>query len=178
MPVASLSSVYDGSTNLYWTAYPANTSIGPTLSPDAIMSRVTEGFNHNQLQGVIKVDSPGDISAACVQNFNGHSRCFGAVTFNPPPAELYEVQTVVNNTIDYLIQVDAALGHIDVRGRSDYERRMFPLQFALDQAITGLSTNLSLPIPLEWQFTQEENEEQTTDIRLCMVTLFSCWHIR
>jgi ATP-binding cassette, subfamily A (ABC1), member 3 len=165
--VASLSSVYDGSTGLYWSSYPTNESTNRALSPDAIMALVTEGFSHGQLDGVIKVGSPDDISAACVQNFNGHSHCFAAVTFNPPPLPDYRDQPSVNN-ISYLIQVDAGLGHIDVRGHSDYERRMFPLQFALDRAITQLSTNLTLPTPLEWQFTQETNKAQNTDIRLCM----------
>jgi ATP-binding cassette subfamily A (ABC1) protein 3 len=170
--VTSLSSVYDGTTRLYWSSYPTNGSVNPALTPDEIMARVTKGFSRNQLHGVTKVDAPDDISPACVQNFNGHSRCFASVTFNPPLVHEYTNQPNLNNTVGYLIQVDAALRHIDVRGQSDYERRMFPLQFALDQAITELSTNVTLPIPMEWQFTQETNEAEDNGIRLCMTLSF------
>lgn len=78
----------------------------------------------------------------------------------------------------------AGLYHIDVVDHaSDYEQRLLPLQWAIDevrklknaqltiifkrmnQAIVFLLTGQDTPAPLEWPFTQETNEEQDTMIR-------------
>lgn len=97
-------------------------------SPDDIMAHVTSGFTSRQLQAVRKVSSPDDIPSACPQNFNLFSQCFAAVAFNVLP-------TSANDTTpyDYTIRADGGLFHIDVvKHTSDYERRILPLQWALD----------------------------------------------
>lgn len=150
-------------------------------SPDDIMAHVTSGFTSRQLQAVRKVSSPDDIPSACPQNFNLFSQCFAAVAFNVLP-------TSANDTTpyDYTIRADGGLFHIDVvKHTSDYERRILPLQWALDsvrsniipsfdlrsttvlyQAIIELRTGVQTPTPLEWPFTRETNAQQALKTRL------------
>jgi ATP-binding cassette subfamily A (ABC1) protein 3 len=168
MPIVSLASIFDGSLPLYWSALPLNHSrTNPTLTPDAIMSRLSQGFNPAQSKAIIKVNSTDDVGAACAQNFNGFSACFAAVIFDPPPPEFYfGGAKFPNRTAEYTIQVDTGLQSIDVRGRSGYERRIMPLQFAIDNAITELSSGYTLPTPSEWPFTELTNEEVALYARL------------
>ena len=91
------------------------------------MSIVTEGFGSSQLRAVHQVDSPDDIPNACPQNFNLFSECFAAVAFNSLPGP--------NGTLplNYTLRADGGLFHIDVtKHSSDYERRLLPLQWAID----------------------------------------------
>jgi ATP-binding cassette, subfamily A (ABC1), member 3 len=125
--VARISDVFDGSLALVWADGTNGTG---TPSPDAIMSRVTTGFTSAQLRGVKKVPTPDDIPSACPQNFNLFSECFSAIAFNELPAV-----PNVTDTINYTIRADGGLFHVDViRHTSDFERRILPLQWAVDQA--------------------------------------------
>jgi ATP-binding cassette subfamily A (ABC1) protein 3 len=155
------------------------------------MAHLSRDFDAAQRRGLVRVDHPEDIAPACPQNFNGFSECFAAVVFNGFPAALNAVaaaaapnataesknataaalnatdpSALLHNAVNYTIQADAGLYHIDVRGRSDYERRVLPLQLALDSAIASLLSNSTLPTPLEWPFTRETNAEQATRTRL------------
>ncbi|KAI0076833.1 P-loop containing nucleoside triphosphate hydrolase protein [Panus rudis PR-1116 ss-1] len=162
VPVKELKDVFDGSITLIWADGTNGTS---TPAPQDIMNHITSGFTDRQLSAVKKVDSPDAIPAVCPQNFNLFSECFAAVAFNSFPSNASDPQP-----INYTIRADGGLFHIDVtRHTSDYEERILPLQWAVDQAIIELRTGAQVPIPLEWPFTQETNDEQFTDIRLSYI---------
>lgn len=95
------------------------------------MSHITRSFSQRQLSAVRQVSSPDDISTACPQNFNLFSECFAAVAFESIPT----IDSNSNATVpvNYTIRADGGLFHIDVvRHSSDYERRILPLQWAVD----------------------------------------------
>ncbi|KAL0951946.1 hypothetical protein HGRIS_008597 [Hohenbuehelia grisea] len=162
IPVPSLYDHYDGSSALVWADGTNGTS---SPSPLQIIEHISSGFNERQLKGMRQVATPADVPAECPQNFNLFSECFAAVVFNSIPAN-----GSATSPINYTIRADAGLFHIDVfRHNSDYEQRILPLQWAVDQAIIELKTGVQPPIPLEWPFTQATNEEQSRDIRLSYI---------
>ncbi|KAJ7083357.1 hypothetical protein B0H15DRAFT_911901 [Mycena belliarum] len=129
-------------------------------SPTDIMARVTRGFSSSQLRLVKQASSGSQLPLECPQNFNGLSECYAAVIFNNIPAN-------PTTPINYTILADAGLLHIDVvRHKGDFETRVLPLQWAIDQAIIELRTGVTLPAPLEWPFTNDTNEEQKKRTRL------------
>ena len=74
-----------------------------------------------------QVSSPDDIPAACPQNFNLFSECFAAVAF-------YDIPANGSAPVDYTIWADGGLTFVDVeKHRSDFEKRILPLQWAIDQ---------------------------------------------
>lgn len=136
------------------------------------MAHITADFDQSQLNAIKKVDSPAEIPSQCPQNFNLFSECFAAIAFNNIPGN-----GNATNPVNYTIRADGGLFHIDVvRHASDFEKKILPLQWAIDEAIVELQTGVKLPTPLEWPFTQETNEQQSTDIRLskpfCLVYTF------
>jgi ATP-binding cassette, subfamily A (ABC1), member 3 len=103
---------------------------------------------------------------SCPQNFNQFTECFAAVVFNDVQPNLFI------NGFNYTIRGDAGLAYINVeKHTSDWEVRILPLQWALDEAIIVLSgkTSGSFSPPQEWPFTQATNEEEKRDIRLAYV---------
>ncbi|KAF8079136.1 hypothetical protein FPV67DRAFT_1467643 [Lyophyllum atratum] len=160
--VFSLQEQFDGGSTLIWADGTDGRSIP---SPTDIMNHITASFTHAQLNAVKKVGSPADIPFACPQNFNFLSECFAAIAFNDIPAN-----TSTGKPVNYTIRADAGLAFIDVPGHtSDFEKRVLPLQWAIDQAIIQLKTGVKLPTPLEWPYTKESNEEQSERIRLSYV---------
>jgi hypothetical protein len=132
VPIHRLVDEFDGSLKLIWAdtgSLPPNGST--TLDADSIMAEVTSGFSPAQMRAVHKVNSESEISVACPQNFNGFSECFGAIEFNsiaPTPSGPAFVR--------YTIRADIGLYYINVqRHTSDFEERVFPLQWAVDQVI-------------------------------------------
>lgn len=126
IPVLSLDSQFDGSLALIWADGTNGTGIP---SPDDIMAHVTSGFSSSQLRSVKKVATPEDIAAQCPQNFNLFSECFAAVSFDAMPTTSNSSQP-----INYTIHADGGLFHIDVvHHASDFEERILPLQWAVDQ---------------------------------------------
>ena len=93
------------------------------------MARVTSGFTGDQLATVHRLETSDDIVDACPQNFNLFSECFAAVSFDSFPSA-----TGGNaSTLNYTIFVDGGLIHVDVEDHSsDYEKRVLPLQWAVD----------------------------------------------
>ncbi|KAF8590206.1 P-loop containing nucleoside triphosphate hydrolase protein [Ramaria rubella] len=102
------------------------------------------------------------------------------VTAGGIPDGLNPLDTAPNGTnvlprtslLNYTIQGDAGLGFIDVVGhKSDFERRVLPLQWAIDSAIIQLQSGSSAPppTPLEWPFSMETDEEQSLRIRLSYI---------
>ncbi|THH18622.1 hypothetical protein EW146_g2403 [Bondarzewia mesenterica] len=164
IPVYNLSQTFDGSLTLVW----ADGTNGTTgfVTPDDIMSHITRGFSAKQLRAIKKVDSPDDIAAACPQNFNLYSECYAAVAFDFIPP-LNNSQSL---SVNYTLRGDGGLYHVDVkRHRGDFELRILPLQWAVDQAIIELRTGRQTTTPLEWPFTQMTNEEEDRDIRLSYI---------
>lgn len=134
-------------------------------SPASIIARITQNFTTSQLAVVRQLDSPDDIPSACPQNFNLFSECFAAIAFYNIPDN-----GSAANPINYTIHADAGLAHIDVvKHSSDFEKRILPLQWAIDQAIIELKTGEQAPTPIQWPFTQETNEEQNTLTRLSYI---------
>lgn len=121
---------YDGSLALIWADGTNGTASSPT--PDEIMGHISSGFNEQQRANIRKVDSPAAIPAACPQNFNLFSECFAAVAFTSIP-----VEDNATSPIRYTIRADAGLFYINVvQHTSEYELRILPLQWAIDQVHT------------------------------------------
>ncbi|KAM5535265.1 hypothetical protein V8D89_011071 [Ganoderma adspersum] len=162
VPVPRLANVFDGSLALVWADGTNGTGSNP--SAHDIISRITTGFSSKQLSAVRQLDSPADIPTACPQNFNLFSECFAAVAFNSLPGPNGSLP------LNYTLRADGGLFHIDVtKHNSDYEKRLLPLQWAVDSAIIELQTGAAPQTPLEWPFTQETNDEQFTEIRLSYI---------
>jgi ATP-binding cassette, subfamily A (ABC1), member 3 len=125
IPIHNLADEFDGSLALIWADA---TSGNDVPSPDDIMSRITANFTSSQLKAVKKVASPSDVVPACPQNFALVSECFAAVIFQNIPAN------GSGENVEYTIQADAGLFYVNViRHTSDFEERILPLQWALDQ---------------------------------------------
>jgi hypothetical protein len=107
-------------------------------SPTAIISRITSNFTPNQLSAVKRVASPSDVPAECPQNFNFFSQCFAAITFTDIPAN-------GSKPINYTISADSGLAFINVISHtSDFEKRILPLQWAIDQVVFMPLLNLNI----------------------------------
>lgn len=92
------------------------------------MSHVTNGFSSKQLHAVRQLSTPEEVPEACPSNFNLFSECFAALVFNSIPASTNDP-----TPLNYTIRADGGLFHIDVvRHTSDYEKRILPLQWAVD----------------------------------------------
>ena len=125
MPVPRLIDVFDGSLALVWADGTNGTGSNPSASD--IISHITSGFSSKQLSAVRKLDSPENIPSTCPQNFNLFSECFAAVAFNSLPGPSQSLP------LNYTLRADGGLFHIDVtRHNSDYEKRLLPLQWAVD----------------------------------------------
>jgi len=126
VPISSLSDQFDLSLSLIW-ADGTNGTGSP--SADDIMAHITQGFTSSQLNAVKKATTPDEIPSFCPQNFNLFSECFAAVAFNHLPTSANDT-----NPIDYTIRADGGLFHVDVvRHTSDFEKRVLPLQWAIDK---------------------------------------------
>ncbi|KAK0217586.1 hypothetical protein EDD85DRAFT_990713 [Armillaria nabsnona] len=160
--IFSLTQVFEPDFSLLWADGTDGTS---DPSPASIIARITQNFTTSQLAAVRQLDSPDEIPAACPQNFNLFSECFAAIAFYNIPAN-----GSATNPINYTIRADAGLAHIDVvKHASDFEKRILPLQWAIDQAIIELHTGERAPTPFQWPFTQETNEERDTRTRLSYI---------
>ncbi|KAF7340910.1 hypothetical protein MSAN_02075900 [Mycena sanguinolenta] len=160
IPIYSLQQQFHDAGTLVW----ADATDGNSQpSPTDIMARVTSGFSVSQLSAVKQASSGPELPFECPQNFNGFSECFAAVVF-------YDIPANVTSPVNYTILADSGLFHIDVvRHTSDFELRVLPLQWAVDQAIIELRTGVTAATPLEWPFTNETNEEQDKRTRLSFI---------
>lgn len=159
-----LQEAFHGAGALVW----ADATNGTQVSPTDIMARVTRGFSSGQLGAVKKASSAEQLPFECPQNFNGFSECYAAVIFHDIPAN-------TTSPANYTILADSGLFHIDVvRHKGDFESRVFPLQWAIDQAIIELKTGVTVSAPLQWPFTNETNEGQDKRIRLGMLLSYGC----
>ena len=125
IPVFDLSSQFDPAFTLYW-ADATNGETNTFASPSTIMSHVTSGFSDEQLGAVKQASSADVIPSLCPQNFNLFSECWAGVVFNSLPS-------AADDPVNYTIRADGGLFHIDVVSHnSDYEKRILPLQWAVD----------------------------------------------
>lgn len=132
IPVLGLSNQFDPAYTLYW-ADATNGEPNTFASPSEIMAHVTSGFSNTQLGAVKEAPSADIIPSLCPQNFNLFSECWAGVVFNSLPAD-------VGAPINYTIRADGGLSHIDVVSHnSDYEKRILPLQWAIDSVRITLS---------------------------------------
>ncbi|KAL0575023.1 hypothetical protein V5O48_006952 [Marasmius crinis-equi] len=162
-PVYNLQEQFDDSLSLVWVDA-TNGQSSP--SPSDIMTRITQNFTPSQKNAVRQLERPADVPATCPQNFNLFSECFAGIVFNDiPPAGSGGIVRPIN----YTIRADGGLFRIDVNHNSDFEKRILPLQWAIDNAIIEAQTGVRFPTPLDWPFTQETNEEQDTRIRLSYI---------
>ncbi|PIL31191.1 ATP-binding cassette transporter [Ganoderma sinense ZZ0214-1] len=160
VPIFPLADVYDPAWTFVWSD---NTNGTTNPSPKDIMARVLGGFSGKQLGSVRQVGED-EIASTCLQNFLGTSNCFAAVSFEGIPA------AGVNQTLNYTIRYDSSLGFVDVKNhKSDFERRILPLQWAIDSSIIELETGVTPATPLEWPFTLSTDEEEYDSIRLAYV---------
>ncbi|RPD64790.1 P-loop containing nucleoside triphosphate hydrolase protein [Lentinus tigrinus ALCF2SS1-6] len=161
VPVALLADTFDPDLTLLWSD---DTDGAGAISPSDIISRMTRGFSGKQLASFRKVSSD-DIATVCRENFSGSSACFASVTFQAIPV------AGSNQTLNYTIQADSALGFVDVIDHSsDYERRIFPLQWAIESAIIELDTGVTPTRPLIWPYTQSTNDDEIEGIRLAYIS--------
>ncbi|KIK34697.1 hypothetical protein CY34DRAFT_621910, partial [Suillus luteus UH-Slu-Lm8-n1] len=175
--VYNLQNQFDGSLALVWADGTNGTG---TPSAEQIMARITSNFTPNQLQAVKQVATPADIPPQCPQNFDLSSQCFAGIAFNYLP--MNATDTI---PINYTISADGGLLYINVYSHtSDFETRILPLQWALDQAIIELRSGQGVPTPMEWPYSQETNQQQATSMRLSyirgirnllVIALFICY---
>ncbi|KAJ6479217.1 hypothetical protein C8R47DRAFT_1019314, partial [Mycena vitilis] len=160
IPVYSLQQQFQDAGTLVW----ADATDGNSQpSPKDIMDRVMSGFSQSQISAVKQASSGTQLPFECPQNFNGFSECYAGVVF-------YDIPASATAPVNYTILADSGLFHIDVvRHNSDFETRVLPLQWAVDQAIIELRTGATVPTPLEWPFTNETNEEQDKRTRLSFI---------
>lgn len=149
---------------------------------DDIMAVVTRSFSPSQLSSVFKVPTPQDVVISCPTNFLGVSDCFSAVVFNYLPTSPQD-----RKPVNYTIRGCTGISYVDVWDNAgDYEKRILPLQWAIDsvslkfiasifamltlgtQAIIELQTKEIVPTPQEWPFTQESNAEENLHMRISM----------
>lgn len=124
--ISSLSDEFGSSLSLIWVDSTNGTGVP---SANDIIARITRNFTSSQLNFVKKVATPDDIPSSYPQNFNLFSECFAAIAFNYLPTSHDDT-----SPIEYTIRADGGLDHIDVmRHTSDYEKRILPLQWAIDQ---------------------------------------------
>ncbi|KAG1886233.1 hypothetical protein F4604DRAFT_1675882 [Suillus subluteus] len=114
---------------------------------------------------VMQVATPADIPTQCPQNFDLTSQCFAGIAFNYLPMNATDT-----TPINYTISADAGLVYVNVISHtSDFETRILPLQWALDQAIIELRSGQEVLTPMEWPYSQETNQEQATAMRLSFI---------
>lgn len=173
----NLQDQFDGSLTLVWADGTNGTG---TPSAEQVMAHITSNFTSNQLQAVMQVATPADIPTQCPQNFDLTSQCFAGIAFNYLPMNATDPKPV-----NYTISADGGLVYINVISHtSDFETRILPLQWALDQvthslacfsfqsangspqAIIELRSGQQVPTPMEWPYSQETNQQQATNTRL------------
>lgn len=126
VPVKSFQKEFDGSLAFIWVDNTDGTSFP---SPTNVMARITSSFTPGQLAAVEKIGDASDIPSRCPQNFNLFSQCWAAVIFSDIPGN-----STTHKPVNYTIRADAGLAFIDsIKHTSDFEVRILPIQWALDQ---------------------------------------------
>jgi len=110
------------------------------------MERITANFTTSQRAAVKKVN-PEDIYSECPQNFRGYTPCYAAIAFHNVPFPNASVPWLAPNVV-YTIYADWGLGYINVEKHTgDLEKRIMPLQWAIDSVGLPFLLSSSHPIP-------------------------------
>ncbi|KAG8955820.1 hypothetical protein FRC03_011029 [Tulasnella sp. 419] len=151
VPIYPLKDVFGG--KLMWVDA---TGGGGSPSAVQIMSAMTDSFSPAQKAQVHSTSSKEDLIVACPSNFNGKSSCYAAIIFTAVPTPQNTSQP-----LQYSILSDPGLYHIDVKNhKGDVEKRLLPLQWAIDSTFIQLQTGVQVPVPRQQPFTHVTNEEE------------------
>ena len=121
---------------------------------DTVLRKITEPLSDISQQ-VIRIDSPDEVLQHCSANSRGVSGCYAAIVFEDSP-----LTEGGNHTWTYTIRIDPIHHGYKYDAEShhnDADKYYFPIQLALDNAITN-----STDIPDTYMFTdvsQKEKEE-------------------
>ncbi|PWN47688.1 hypothetical protein IE53DRAFT_390183 [Violaceomyces palustris] len=153
---------------MYWVDQSPPSDPTPPFNSTQIMATLTSILEPSQRDRVKQVFSDADLAFSCPQAFNGLSTCFGAIQFN-------RIVPISSSTasVNYTLRFDPGLNKVKVNDNSgDVEKRVLPLQWALDSAIIQLNGGPSVTslqeqgaIPSERPFTESTNEEQSENQR-------------
>ncbi|KAG8916269.1 hypothetical protein FRC02_004091 [Tulasnella sp. 418] len=156
VPIYPLKDVFEG--KLMWIDA---TGGGGLPSAAQIMSAMTDSFSPTQKAQVHSTSRQEDLTVACPSNFNGKSSCFAAIIFTGVPTPQNTSQP-----LQYTILSDPGLGYIDIKHhKGDVEKRLLPVQWAIESTFIQLQTGVQLPAPLQLPFTHVTNEEERADKR-------------
>lgn len=112
---------------LIWADATGNASA--YINANDLMNTITANFSASQRRAIVQFSSPDDIPSACPQNNNLVSECYAAVVFHTLPLSPQD-----RRPINYTLRTDYGLRYIDVEGgKSSYEERVLPLQWAIDK---------------------------------------------
>lgn len=105
-------------------------------------------LNNIPRQQVVPLPNSDDIFSVCAQNLQGSSKCLAAIEWN-------NIDLIADTPIyNYTLRGNTGLVHIDVLSQNtDTDRTLLPLQWAIDRAITNLTTT-----PKTMPFTSETTE--------------------
>ena len=154
------------SSPLYWLQN-TNTSTQGAAAPFGaaeVMDVIISAMPADKQSLIRRVESDIDLGLACPQAFNGLSSCFGAVEFTNFTSAGQNLANVAYN-----LRFDPGLDRVEVSTNTgDAEKRILPLQWAVDSAIIQLNGGRSFAeaqqpdgLPRERPFTEETNEEQS-----------------
>lgn len=168
-PIRSFSEAL-GSMPFYWLDRSGgipNVDPNPPFTSQAIMDILTSQLSPSQRSQIQRLNVETDLAFACPQSFTGLSGCFGAVVFDSLTSDPGTRST------NYTLRFDPGLNKVNVRDNSgDIEKRMFPLQWALDSAIIQLQGGPNATgqtVPREQPFTHATQEGQSEDQRLSLL---------
>ncbi|KZV77822.1 hypothetical protein EXIGLDRAFT_634875 [Exidia glandulosa HHB12029] len=117
VPIDQLATVFDPDSRFIWVDASNGTSTPPAQQ---LIDRLTRDFSERQKSKVERVENAADVAGACPQNFQLYSECYAALIINP-------------GTMNYTLRGDAGFFFVDVeRHTSDFEKRVLPLQAAVD----------------------------------------------
>lgn len=153
-----------------WTAdviyYVDNTeSSGPSRVPWLISALSQYSSLSPAQEARLKpLGSVDDVQRACPSNFNLVSECFAVIIFDSIPQNSTDTTT----QFVYTIRADAGRSKVNVENnKSDYERVVLPVQWAVDRAAMEIMGVEGVNTPREWPYTQQTNEEARLHRRLC-----------
>ena len=117
-----------------------------------IMNLALDGVPQHQ---IISLKDKGSIYSVCAQNLQGSSDCYGAIQWNS-----IELNSEIN-VYNYTLRGNSGLTYVNVdTHQTDTDNYVLPLQWAVDRAITNLTTT-----PRTMPFTSRSKEwysRQTT----------------
>ncbi|KAG8712129.1 hypothetical protein FRC08_015002 [Ceratobasidium sp. 394] len=158
-PIASLTDAWTADTIYYVDA----TNSSPSRVPTFISTLVTSSNLSLSQQSRLKpLPSQDAVRRACPSNFRRVSECYAVLVFSYIPSSAEDARPM-----SYTMRIDAGRRTVNVgRHTGDYERVTLPLQWAVDKAQMEMFGVRSVPMPQEWPYTIQTNEEAQLHRRL------------